>query len=91
MKKETPKQTLHNTDHNKFKYFSVAKHETLEEAAENYFPNPTSWTIKEIFKDGDKWQQERSYSEEEVLYLLLNCPYEFQDNIKSWFEQFKKK
>jgi hypothetical protein len=36
-------------------------------------------------------QQERSYSEEEVLDLLCSCPYEFTDNIKEWFEQFKKK
>ena len=49
------------------------KQETLEEAAErNVFYGETNEYIS--FIDGAKWQQERSYSEEEVLefgkYLL---------------------
>ena len=41
-----PKQTLHNTDHNKFKDFSIAKKETLEEVAKNIL-------IKKGLSDGD--------------------------------------
>ena len=72
------------------------KKETLEEAAEKYIPNPMSWTIKEIFKDGAKWQQERSYNDEEVLKFLKDClqNYDLRNGrleLKEWFEQFKKK
>tara|TARA_R110000868_G_C10665090_1_gene746131 strand:- start:94 stop:246 length:153 start_codon:yes stop_codon:yes gene_type:complete len=41
-----------------------------------------------------KWQQQRSYSEEEVFELLENLVDTFNpptDNLKEWFEQFKKK
>jgi hypothetical protein len=44
------------------------------------------------FKLGIKYQQERSYSEEEVLQLLLRLQQtESYDNLYEWFEQFKKK
>lgn len=49
----------------------------------------TAKTIKMV--EDLKLQQEISYSEEEVLFILLDCPYEFKDNIIQWFEQFKKK
>ena len=42
---------------------------------------------------GAKWQQERSYSEEEVIELLENLVETFNpptDNLNEWFEQFKK-
>jgi hypothetical protein len=52
----------------------VPKEETLEEAAERYTINETDSTIKLIskysFKDGAKWQQERMYSEEEVIAIV---------------------
>jgi hypothetical protein len=40
-----------------------------------------------------KWQQERSYSEEEVLKLLRELDNEIceVESIKDWFEKFKKK
>ena len=42
-------------------------------------------------QDGAKWQQERMYSEEEVLQLLLRLQQtESYDNLYDWFEQFKK-
>jgi hypothetical protein len=47
--------------------------------------------MKDFVKQETLEEAERMYSEEEVLELLLNCPYEFEDNIKEWFEQFKKK
>jgi hypothetical protein len=36
------------------------------------------------------WQQERSYSEEEVLEIVSNCDGSILQ-AKKWFEQFKKK
>jgi hypothetical protein len=47
--------------------------------------------IQKGFELGAKWQQERSYSEEEVLKLLLNCPTNTEKETIEWFEQFKKK
>jgi hypothetical protein len=66
------------------------KQETLEEVAERLCPN-SSWRLG--FIEGAKWQQERMYSEEEVLELVLSRPgpYLTDEEIKQWFEQFKKK
>jgi hypothetical protein len=81
------------------------KQETLEEAAEKYclinniptdqmivktdrsceFETPVTMFIK-----GAKWQQERSYSEEEVLTIVGDCDGSVVQ-AKKWFEQFKKK
>ena len=50
---EEPKQTLHNTDHNKFKDFSVAKEEILEEeTVEEYFLS----CIKNVLQFGNDAQ-----------------------------------
>ena len=72
--------------------------ETLEEAAERKFQNIGD---RLIFEDGAKWQQERSYSEEEVYdlmdkrehYWVRYKNYYAQSYIPfdEWFEQFKKK
>ena len=59
--------------------------DSIEEAAERM-----STRIMEIlFKDEKKWQQERSYSEEEVLAMLLIK----HDGLTPEYvlEQFKKK
>jgi hypothetical protein len=91
--------------------------ETLEEASIRLVPNRTLKTPfgspyeitptreRNTFKKGAKWQQERSYSEEEQLNLLnkyneylftfidkdvVGIGVEEEDVIK-WFEQFKKK
>ena len=54
-------------------------------------------TYEHGFKDGAKWQQERSYSEEEVLELLNNLRLDSYNHgmgrieFLEWFEQFKKK
>jgi hypothetical protein len=67
------------------------KVETLEEAAENYNLNTiNAFGDYESFIAGAKWQQERSYSEEEVLELLLTSKIEKHEDIKEWFEKFKK-
>jgi len=74
----------------------VVQKETLEEVAESMYPLEI-WTEEQsiirklAFINGAKWQQERSYSEEEVLKLLLNCPTNTEKETIEWFEQFKKK
>ncbi len=73
------------------------KKETLEEAAENYSKITLNksglMSDKQVngFIAGAKWQQERMYSEEEVLDLLYKLWEANPRNIKEWFEQFKKK
>jgi hypothetical protein len=78
--------------------------ETLEEAAEKYADiyrcpatNQNEYCKHDIisaFNNGAKWQQERSYSDEELLEILASyadwsifgvCSYQ------EWFKQFKKK
>jgi hypothetical protein len=67
------------------------KQETLEEAAKRQ--DHTLSVEYCAFIEGAKWQAERMYSEEEVLELLLSRPgpYLTDEEIKEWFEQFKKK
>ncbi len=63
--------------------------ETLQKAAANLADPNICKTDNWIA--GAKFQAERMYSEEEVLWMCLNNPYKFEENIKEWFEQFKKK
>ena len=75
------------------------KQETLEEFAERLCPNKQ--VEYDMIIEGAKWQQERSYTEEEVLILLherdvhnMHFPSTFNKGWKTpkeWFEQFKKK
>lgn len=75
--------------------------ETLEEAAKNYNLNTiNAFGDYESFIAGAKWQQERSYSEEEVQVKLYECLGHFAQKhniiingseIDQWFEQFKNK
>ena len=52
------------------------KQETLEKAAEKFYPPKTTDLIcspklvRDSFIAGAKWQQERMYSEEEVLKII---------------------
>jgi hypothetical protein len=77
----------------------------LEEAAEKIYPNDgyddelycdIGEVYREKFIEGAKWQQERMYSEEEVLNILVKFTHSNNDcrNLKNkeeqWFEQFKK-
>ena len=77
----------------------------LEEAAEKYclINNiPTTQMIVKtdrscefetpvtMFLEGDNYQAERMYSEEEVLDIIANCDGSVTQ-AKKWFEQFKKK
>ena len=79
------------------------KQETLDEAAERLYPTTIDsftdggFDLSErerlIFINGAEWQQERSYSEEEVVQLLIKFNQEIQEveDVRGWFEQFKKK
>jgi len=81
----------------------IGKQKTLEEAAKRYIEeyDVEHYISIEDFIMGAKWQQERSYSEEEVLNLLISKEENTRDSIKydgveyltpkEWFEQFKKK
>ena len=67
------------------------KKETLEEIAERLYPCKPFWigsgasarlhddykTQRDSFIEGAKWQQERSYSEEEVLDIVYKIYEEF--------------
>ena len=71
------------------------KQETLEEASERAVKSGL-FKDETLFIAGAKWQQERSYSEEELHKILgsyqAHIPL-FSDKYiyDMWFEQFKKK
>ena len=77
------------------------KEETLEEAAREYwrrgqFGLEKAADTERAFLKGAKWKQQRMYSEEEVLDILIklnDSPFEFDfdSEVEEWFEQFKKK
>lgn len=78
---------------------SVQVEETLEEAARQW--GKVHRTPYLGFIEGAKWQQERSYSAEEVIQLVSDWntfdyhqdSFSGKDDLtfKEWFEQFKKK
>lgn len=79
--------------------------ETLEEVAEKLYPYNDGFQVMDIdiseelqlaFINGAKWQQQQMYSEEEVLNILKTFLYNSQmgkdvEDVKLWFEEFKKK
>lgn len=84
--------------------------ETLEEAGEKLYPNRESFlyrfqNIERLaFTAGAKWQQERMYTEQEVLHLLdtlwdrldlwynkgMECD-ETEFNLRKWFDECELK
>jgi hypothetical protein len=78
------------------------KTETVEEVAKNYVkqitiaefgkPHNAPHRVK-TFIEGAKWQSERMYSEEEVIKLIIKFNQQIQEveDVREWFEQFKKK
>ena len=96
--KEEPKQIKCYCGHTSYcdcSPLEEPKQETLEEAAEKYakqFDN--RFWVAATFKEGAKWQQERMYSEEEVIEIAKQYAKRCQATIQStqWLtEQFKKK
>jgi hypothetical protein len=84
--------------------------ETLEEVAKKLYPFNDGFQVMDIdiseelqlaFINGAKWQQERSYSEEEVYelfqkYISTQIPLArlrkiLHREFKEWFEKFKNK
>ena len=69
--------------------------ETLSEAALKYSSEPQYFGKESGFRAGAKWQQERSYSEEEVIefgeFIFKNILLVNVKGVKNLFEQFKKK
>ena len=76
------------------------KQETLEKAAEKFYPPKTTDLIcspklvRDSFIAGAKWQQEKSYSEEESIQKIIdyvdfqfNTNGELNSEIKKWFNQ----
>jgi hypothetical protein len=68
------------------------KQEQLEELAKDFYSDENQLMERIAFKRGYTECKENMYSAEEVLSLLLNCPgpYLTDEEIKEWFEQFKK-
>ena len=77
------------------------KQETLEEAASRllynkypYHPPQDSGYWKDMFIEGAKWQQERMYSEEDMiafaLFLEIHLPMKPRKTHHQLLEQFKK-
>ena len=72
--------------------------ETLEEAAENTFGLVDPILGKSDYRmgyesgliKGVKWQAEKSYSEEEVINILLSTGRFLRADLDIWFKQFKK-
>ena len=82
--------------------------ETLEEVAERLTKDFPHYSVRgnmddsdikgwflEALQKGAKWQQERSYSEEEVFEIVDKVFHmyasSYRQAAKEWFEQFKKK
>jgi len=76
----------------------VMKQETPEEAGNKllwkkypYHPPKDAGYWKDMFSEGAKWQQERSYSEEDMIESYLGASRSYSKGFDEWFEQFKKK
>ncbi len=79
---------------------NAKQQETLEEAAvinykKLYEGEPLTQDVPiDAFKEGAKWQQERSYSEEEAQLMLSKLLFDIKhkkaENSVKWFEQNKK-
>lgn len=66
------------------------KQETLEEAAERAVKSGL-FKDKTLFIAGAKWQQEKSYSQLDVVRILSKYETLSNEDFNKWFEQFKKK
>ncbi len=68
--------------------------ETPEEAADKKYGLSDRYSKDRLaFIAGAEWQAERRYSEEEVIQLIIKFNQEIQEveDVREWFEQFKKK
>ena len=72
------------------------KTETLEEASKRYSYGGREGGHRTPFLEGVKWQQERSYSDENMRKAFCagfasNVTSSINDAFEKWFEQFNKK
>jgi len=71
------------------------KQERLEEAFEFWSDRQSSYDELDILRFGAKWQQEKSYSEEEMIsfgeFIFKHTLLAHSKGVKNLFEQFKKK
>jgi len=96
---EEPKQEFCDNCGNEVCCCVIKNLTALDEAAEKYselqagtFTPPHKTTYQQGFEDGAKWQSERMYSEEETVQLLIKFNQEIREvnDVREWFEQFKK-
>jgi len=71
------------------------KKETLEEATKRYSYGGREGGHRTPFLEGVKWQQERSYSEEDMRKAFIagftpKITTTLNDSFNKWFEQFQK-
>lgn len=106
-KEETPfkhecevisKEYIMKNRSNAYDFIDFNKKETLEEfISKSDTPEGLDqFSYDEGLKEGAKWQQERMYSEEEVIKILYKSHNAestsiIANTLKKWFEQFKKK
>jgi len=94
--KSIPKEEILANRCNAYEFLDFNKQETLEEAAEKEYPTIHEQYQYDAFIDGAKWQQERSYSEEDVKnafldgWQLRDGDLPFPKAKKKWFKEFKK-
>jgi hypothetical protein len=74
------------------------KQETLEEAAENNYPEGDVWTVEQAvvrrlaFMNGANWEAKKSYSEEDIRNAIdYGAELGLSDNIGNSFEWTKRK
>jgi hypothetical protein len=72
--------------------------EYIKEVTKNFKDEMSIKFTSGGIKLGAKWQQERSYSEEEVIKIIYQLHLEMQTDkdftfmkVDEWFKQFKKK
>jgi hypothetical protein len=99
--KVIPKEEILANRSNAYEFIDFDKQETLEEGITKYLKTLKGDEYKSMydfcnqqtlaFINGAKWQQEKSYSEKEVLQILASYADWSINDIRGWFEQFKKK
>ena len=67
------------------------KQETLEKAAKRLHPEEWDWREREIFIEGAKWQQEQSYTNDEILEIIRITKREAHLNVNQLFQKIRKK
>ena len=77
-----------------YEFINFDKQETFKEAYNRIFEYKLDRVLKAGFIAGAKWQQERSYSEQDVHNIISNYEAFIGSGMKipyiEWFEQFKK-